>query len=229
MKGLARVTKLHNNELPLPPLRLPGGHTQYTSTYPASYRHSSTGERRATAAATCVGDAYREACNKCQRLIREVLNAEMCPLTCGPLPSRYYRDVSGLAGHESQVDKSELLLPHASPSASSTAHESVRFRVKTMPITSARFRLISHPIRRSISPGISKACGPTRLASHSLTDSDQQSLHANCTCHACAAAGRARCWHWLACDVQVHNTMTQTVVRTIARMRETLFDGPILK
>lgn len=66
-------------------------------------------------------------------------------------------------------------------------------------------------------------------ASHSHTDSDRQSLHTNCTCHACAAAGRARCWHWLACDVQVHNTLTQTVVRIIARMREARFDGPVLK
>lgn len=49
----------------------------------------------------------------------------MCPLTCGPLPPRYHRDVSGLAGHESQVNEAELLWPHASPSASSTAHESV--------------------------------------------------------------------------------------------------------
>lgn len=66
-------------------------------------------------------------------------------------------------------------------------------------------------------------------ASHSLTDPDRQSLHTNCTCHACAAAGRARCWHWLACDVQVHNTLTQTVVRIITRMREARFDGPTLK
>lgn len=85
----------------------------------------------------------------------------MCPLVCGPQPLRYYYcDVSGLTGHESQVNKSELFLPHASPSASSIAHESVRFRVKTTPTTSARFRLISHPLTRSISPGISKASSP---------------------------------------------------------------------
>lgn len=47
----------------------------------------------------------------------------MCPLACGHR-HHYYRDVSGPAGHESQVNKkSELLLPHACPSASGTAHE----------------------------------------------------------------------------------------------------------
>lgn len=105
---------------------------------------------------------------------------------------------------------------------------SVRFCVKTIAIISARFRLISCPLVRSISRGNSKTCSPTR-PSHSLTDPDRQSLHTNSTCYACAAAGKTRCWHWLACDVQVHNTLTQAVVRIITRMRDIGLDGAVLK
>jgi hypothetical protein len=55
---------------------------------------------------------------------------------------------------------------------------SVRFCVRTMTIISARFRLVSRPLLRSISPGNSKASSPAQPgpSSHSLTDADRQRL-----------------------------------------------------
>lgn len=131
-------------------------------------------------------------------------------------------------GRPAMKVKSTVRIAFASGKPEREQHRT-QIRVKITPITTARFRLKSCPFPRSISPGLARPTAQPGPASHSLTDPDRQSLHTECTCHACAAAGRARCWHWLACDVQVHNTLTQTVVRIITRMREARFDGPTLK
>lgn len=70
--GLDRVTKLHNNELPLPAFPFPGGHSQSLYACSTDCRHRSTWERRATEAATCVGNSKRKACSRCQRLISSI-------------------------------------------------------------------------------------------------------------------------------------------------------------
>lgn len=67
------------------------------------------------------------------------------------------------------------------------------------------------PFRRGKTAVATAQPGP---ASHSLTDPDRS------TCYACAATDMTRCWHWLACDVQVQYTLTEAVVRIIARAQD---------
>lgn len=221
------LRKSHNNELPLPPLPLPGGHTQELATYSEEYRHKSTRERRVATAATCVGNGERETCSRRQQLIRRRIHQYWSrPLACGPLPPHYYRDVSGPAGDESQVDnKSGLLLPHASPSASSTTHmirpisceDNAHYRCKVSPHL-LRFPAIDLTWRQQ-----RPQSSPARPATHSQTQIGRAYMvFCLCSC-------RASCWHWLACDVQVHSTLAQTVVRIITRTREARFEGPTLK
>lgn len=149
----------------------------------------------------------------------------MCLAACGHR-HHYYRDVSGSAGHKTQVNNnSELLFASRKPEREQHSAHEIRpiFFFETMTIMSVRFRLISCPqVLRSDRSHLQERQGllqlsPARPATPSRTQIGSTYV-SNSTCYALCSRRQDP----LACDVQVQCTLTWAVVRTIARMRDVL-------